>query len=523
MIPLLHVPLLVLALGGARGVETRSVLSARAESAEKPVRTIAIEINGETLETDTPPLLVSGRVLVPLRDVFDALGIAVTREGNTITARLPTGSVDFQVGSAQASVNGRPVRLEAATIDRDGTTFAPLQLLVAAFGAQASYDPHTDRVEIVSAFIGRNSAAEQQRSDGGTDVQGVVSAIDSDSSPPALTVVRAGTSRTVSVTSDAKIWTEDVTIHSQIKGDFSDIRVGDAVHAILATDGRVVSVFDFYKSTSGTITAAAPAAIVLENGRVVTPSATTEISLNSGAARLADLHVGDFVTVRSNPESGELRTIVASRALAQESATSAPSPAGTTLVSISSVELSVQRPLRAGESFDVVMRGTPGGRATFDIGDYLAGLPMEEHTSGVYSGTYTIPDRFNVTQVPVYVELGVGGSLAPRGQATQTLSAATIPPAIGEVAPPSGEVVNNSRPSIFATYSAPTEIAINQSSVTLNVNGHDVTSSATRSSGFITYSPGVDIGDGPVTVIVRVSDAAGNTATKTWTFTIKTR
>jgi hypothetical protein len=83
--------------------------------------------------------------------------------------------------------------------------------------------------------------------------------------------------------------------------------------------------------------------------------------------------------------------------------------------------------------------------------------------------------------------------------------------------------VNNSRPSIFATYNAPTEIAINPSSVTLEVNGHDVTSSATRSNGFITYSPGVDIPDGTVTVVVKVSDSAGNTATKVWTFTIKTR
>jgi hypothetical protein len=511
MIPFFHVPVLAI------------VASAHSESSEKPVRTIAIEINGEALQTDTPPLLVNGRVLVPLRDVFDALGIAVTRTGSTITARLPTGSVNFAVGSSFARVNGRSVRLEAATIDRDGTTFAPLQLLVAAFGAQASYDQHTERVEIVSAFIGRNSAAEQQRQDGGTDVQGVVSAIDSDSSPPSLTVVRAGTSRTVSVTSDAKIWTEDVTIHSQLKGDFGDIRVGDAVHAILARDGRVVSVFDFYKSTSGTITAAAPSAIVLENGRVVTPSATTEISLNSAAAHVADLHVGDFVTVRSNPESGELRQIVASRALDQASATTAPSPAGTVLVTIASVDLSATRPLRAGETLDVVMHGTPGGHASFDIGDYLSGIPMEEHTAGVYSGTYTIPDHFNVTQVPVYGELSLGTSVAPRAQAAQTLSAATIPPAIGEIAPPSGEVVNNSRPSIFATYSAPTEIAINGSSVTLNVNGHDVTSSATRSDGFITYSPGVDIPDGPVTVIVRVSDAAGNTAEKTWIFTIKTR
>jgi hypothetical protein len=491
-------------------------------SGEKPSRVIAIEINGTTLDTDTPPLVLGGRVLFPLREVFDALGIGVTRAGNTITARLPTGSVRFSVGSASAQVNGRTVFLEAATIDRNGTTYAPLQLLVDAFGAQASYDQRTDRVEIVSAYVGRNSAAEQERSGGGSDVQGVVAAIDSDSDPPSLTVVRGGTSRTISVTSDAKIWTEDVTIHSQLKGSLDDVRVGDALHAILAADGRVVSVFDFFKSTSGTVTAVSPSALVLENGRVVTPSAQTEISLNSAAAHLSDLQVGDFVTVRSNPESGELRTILASRALAMQPAT-APPTASAANVTIANVELNVARPLRAGETFDVLMHGTPGGHATFEIGDYLTGLAMEEHSSGFYSGHFTIPDRFNVTQVPVYVRLTVGTNDAPRAQAPQTLSAATIPPAFGEVAPPSGQVVNNSRPSIFATYSAPTEIGINQSSVSISVNGHDATSVSTRSAGFVTYSPGIDLPDGPVTVVVRVSDAAGNTATKTWTFTIKTR
>ena len=148
---------------------------------------------------------------------------------------------------------------------------------------------------------------------------------------------------------------------------------------------------------------------------------------------------------------------------------------------------------------------------------------MEERSPGVYTGRFTVPDRFNVTQIPVYGNLSVGSNAAPRTEAAGTLSAATTPPAIGEVAPPSGQTVNNSRPSIFATYNAPTEIAINPSSVTLEVNGHDVTSSATRSNGFITYSPGVDIPDGTVTVVVKVSDSAGNTATKVWTFTIKTR
>jgi hypothetical protein len=514
---------LVAAFVPAGGAPARAASTHHGDEAERPVRTIAIVVNGEPLDTDTPPQVVDGRLLLPLRDVFAALGIAVTRAGASVTARLPSGKVGFQIGSSLATVDGRPVALGSPVIERDGTTFAPLTLLTVAFGSQATYDQRGAKVEIVSAFVGRNGAAQSPRADGGSDVQGVVSAVDSDSSPPSVTVVRGGTSRTISINSAAKIWTEDVTIHSQLRGSLEDVRIGDAIHAILARDGRVLSLFDFYKSVGGTITALSATSLVLANGRVVTPTSTTEISLNSAAARLGDLLPGDYVTVRSNPESGELRQISASRETAQLATATPAAPGTAPAVTIASLQLSADRPLRAGESFDVVMQGTAGGQATFDIGDYLTGLEMRETQPGTYVGHFTIPERFNVTQVPVYGRLTVGAAAAPRVEAARSLSATTTPPNIGEVAPPPGQTVNNSRPSIYATYNAPTEIAINVSSVTISVNGHDATSSSTRAAGFITYSPGVDLPDGPVVVIVRVSDAAGNTSTKTWTFTIRTR
>ncbi len=490
---------------------------------EKPIRSIAISVNDAPLETDTPPKVIGGRVLVPMRDVFNALGIGIQRSGQAIDARLPTGTVSVTIGSSFAKIDGKNVPLGAQVVENGDAVYVPLQLLVVAFGVQANYDQRGAKIEIVSDYIGRQSGAEQSRAGGGTDVQGVVSALDLDSSPPSLTVVRGGTSRTISITSDAKLWVEDVTIHSQVKGSMTDIRVGDAVHAILAGDGRVVSLFDFYKSTSGAIAALSPTSIALASGRVITPSGNTEILLNSEDARLTDLHAGDYVTVRSNPESGELRQIVASRTVAAAAAIATPKPGSPSPTTIANVTTSLSHPLHVGESFTVTMHGTPGGRASFDIGDLLLDQPMHETQPGTYFGSFTIPDRFNVTQVPVYGKLAIGTSSAPRTQASQTLSAATTPPAIGEVEPSSNETINNPRPSIYATYAAPTDIPISQSSVSVSVNGHDVTSSTTRTATFVSYSPGIDLPSGQVTVVVRVSDTAGNSTTKTWQFTIQTR
>ncbi|MDQ2908513.1 MAG: copper amine oxidase N-terminal domain-containing protein, partial [Candidatus Eremiobacteraeota bacterium] len=495
-----------------------------AAQAEKPTRTIAIAVNGEPLAGDLSAQVVDGRVVVPLREVFAALGLEITESGRDVHTRLPTGNVSFALGSSQAFVDGHPVALDTSVQRIGGSVYVPLRLLVAALGAQATYDQRGASVEIVSSFFGRTSGAEQRRADGGSDVQGVVSALDTDSQPPSITVVRGGTARTISVSSDAKIWTEDVTIHSQLPGLLDDVHVGDALHAILARDGRLVSVFDYYRSTSGTISAISPSALVLGDGRVITPGAATTITLDAAPAPFASLATGDYVTVRSNPESGELRAIVASRKgppVAGSAVGSAGTPGAGASAAIASVALSVQRPLRAGESFDVVMKATPGGRATFDIGDYLSNLPMRETAPGVYTGRFRIPDRFNLTDVPVYGELTVGRTTAPRLAAAQTLSATTTPPTIDQVAPMPGQTINNPRPSIYATYDAPTSIGINTESVALIVDGHDVTSAATRVGSFIMYSPSIDLDSGPVRVEVKVSDTAGNTATKAWGFTVR--
>ncbi len=516
----------VFALALVVSFATASVADApRKAPSERLTRTIAIVINGEPLETSNPPIVLDGRLLVPIREVFAALGIIVTRSGDTISMRLPNGNAKVVVGNATVSIDGNPVALDAPVVDTNGTTYGSLKLIVATLGAQATYDQRGANVQIVSAFIGRNGRAQQQRDDGGSDVQGVVSALDLDSVPASITVERGGTARTIAMTSSAKIWTEDVTIHTQLRGALADIRVGDALHAILSRDGRVVSLFDFYKSTNGKIAAASASSIVLANGHVVTPSGVTQISRDDQPATLADLVVGDFVTVRSNPESGELRAIAAigPAAGASSSTPTTSAKAAGAAVAISSVALSAQRPLRIGETFTVTLHGTPGGRASFDIGDYLTDRAMRETAPGSYVGQFTIPDRFNVSGVPIYGKLAVGASSAPRLATSRTLSATTVAPTIGEVAPPPGQTVNNARPSVFATFSAPTEIGINATTATVTINGRDVTPDATRTSGFITYSPDADYPDGPVTVVVRVADAAGNASSKSWTFGIKTR
>jgi len=488
----------------------------------KPLRlesSIAMAVNGQELPLEPAPRIVGkggGRLVVPVVRIYSALGIAVSRSGKSITARAPGKAIVLRVGSANATIDGRPVTMEVPAMTIDGATYVPLRFVAASLGAQATFNARANRVEVISSLVGRNPALERAAPGGISQVVGSVSAVDLNSAPQSLTVVRGADARTLAITSNAKIELQDVVARISTPGALTDVHVGDAVSVIVLHDGHVDSVIVRYASRIGTIAAVSPSEFVLNTGLVVTPDRSTTITLNAQPATLDELKAGDAVVVRLNPDTNEKREIIVSRVVAATSAPSGP-------VEIASFTIDAQRALRAGDAFNVVLQGTPGGRATFDVGTYLSGLPLKETQSGVYSAHYTVPPNVNFGQTAVYGHLSAGGADAPRAEAPTLLAVSSTPPQIVEIAPLNGQTVNNDRPSIYATFRAPTGVAINPASAMIVVNGIDVTPSATRTGQFITYSPGLALADGPVSVQVRVADEAGNQQTRTWSFTIHAR
>lgn len=481
-------------------------------------RSIAMAVNGEELPRDPSPRIVGkggGRLVVPVVRIYGALGIGVSRSGSSITASAPGKRIVLHIGSADATIDGRPVRMEAPAMTIDGATYVPLRFVAESLGAQATFNAKANRVEVVSSLVGRNPALEHASGGGSSQVVGGVSAVDVNSSPRTLTVERGPDVRTVAITSNARIELQDVVARTSTPGTLSDVHVGDAVSVMLLRDGRVDSVVVRYASRIGTIAAVASNQFVLNTGFIVTPDRSTTISLNAEPATIGDLKVGDAVVVRLNPDTNEKRQIMVSRAV-----TATAAPAGP--VTIASFAIDVPHALRSGDSFTLTLQGTPGAHATFDIGTYLTGLPMNESQPGLYTARYTIPPNVNFGQTPVYAHLDNGAAAAARAEAPAMLAVSSTPPQIVDIAPLNGQSVNNDRPSIYATFRAPTGVRISATSATITVNGLDVTASATRTGQFITYSPGTSLPDGNVAVQVRVADEAGNLQTRTWSFTIRT-
>jgi len=482
---------------------------------EAPVRPITIVVNGEELARDPAPRIVGGRLLVPVVRIYSALGINVARDGQTLVASAPSKRITITVGSSRATVDTRAIALDSPAVEIDGATYVPLRFVADSLGAQVSYDPKAERVEVVSSIVGRTPGLEQHTPGGSTQIVGTVSAVDLNSAPETVTVTRGQSVRTIAITSDAKIVVQDVVTRTTTPATLREIHVGDAVSVILRSDGRVDQVIARYASRAGTIAAVSSSAFVLQNGYVVTPDKSTEVTLNGQPAAIGDLKVGDNVTVRLNPDTGEKRQILVARVVE-----STPTPAGS--AQITEIAVIAKGPLRAGDAFTITLRGTPGGRASFDIGTYLTGLPIPETQPGTYATKYTVPEGINFSRTTIYGHLSVGASEAPRAEASQLVAVTTTRPQIVDIAPPNGQTVNNNKPSIYATYRTPTDAGIDVGKVRIEVNGLDVTAASTRTDQFITYSPGVALPDGPVTVKITIADNAGNSQTRTWTFNVRT-
>ena len=478
----------------------------------KRVLPIALVLNGTKLAVNPAPVFLHYHLLVPVRRVLSALGLAFDKEGAYVRTYAGAKTITLVIGSITARVDDAPVQLDAAPVEIKNVLYAPLRFYTDALGAQAVFDRQTNSVEITSTLVGR-SGNGIVNIDGGVQEMGTIGAIDLNSDPPTLTLTHNASVRTLPIDPGVTVLVQDVDTGTSNGGDLDQVRVGDYAQISLDRGGHIKHIVDAYGSRTGTVAAAGSGQLILDDGHVVAPSRGTAITLNGSAATIDQLHVGDDLMVRYNIDSSEVREIVATR-----KSPGVPAAAGPAV--ISGIDVSPQRPLRAGDTLTVTMHGTPGGLAGYDIGPYITNLTFTEGSPGLYTGSYQIRRGQNFANAPIFGHLNVRGTDAPAAESQTTVSASTEAPGISDFAPDMGASVNDTRPSIYATFSSGT-VGVNPSSERLVVNGHDVTSSATRTARFIDYSPGVDYAYGPMHVQVSVADEAGNVATKSWTFYIK--
>ncbi|MDO5297364.1 MAG: copper amine oxidase N-terminal domain-containing protein [bacterium] len=105
---------------------------------------IGVIVNGHALFPPQQPVMTSGRTLVPMRSIFEAMGTEVKYDAPTkvITAKTTDGqtSIVLALNSPDATVNGKAVKLEVPASSMHGSTMVPLRFIGEALGAKVAWN-----------------------------------------------------------------------------------------------------------------------------------------------------------------------------------------------------------------------------------------------------------------------------------------------------------------------------------------------------------------------------------------------
>lgn len=113
---------------------------------------ISLKVDGKALFVSQPPVIKEGRTLVPMRDIFEALGATVDWNGSqkTVTAKQAATTIQLQIGSKTAKINSKSVTLEVAAQTVNNKTMVPLRFISEALGAKVIWNGHANSVAIVT-------------------------------------------------------------------------------------------------------------------------------------------------------------------------------------------------------------------------------------------------------------------------------------------------------------------------------------------------------------------------------------
>lgn len=115
-------------------------------------------LDGQHLSFDVPPIIEDGRVLVPLRAIFEALGATVEWDEATkkIIGKKDATTVTLKLGETTAQVNDREITLDVAATSIQGRTLVPIRFIAESLGAKVKWQVSTDTV-IISSVIERDA------------------------------------------------------------------------------------------------------------------------------------------------------------------------------------------------------------------------------------------------------------------------------------------------------------------------------------------------------------------------------
>ncbi|WP_165763791.1 stalk domain-containing protein [Halalkalibacter urbisdiaboli] len=94
----------------------------------------------------------NGRVLVPMRAIFEELGATVTwnQQAKTVKATKGDNNIQLTIGSRNVLVNGVQKSIDTTPIVRNGTTLVPLRFISESLGESVKWEKSTRQAVVES-------------------------------------------------------------------------------------------------------------------------------------------------------------------------------------------------------------------------------------------------------------------------------------------------------------------------------------------------------------------------------------
>lgn len=113
---------------------------------------VTVKVEGQEIQFDQHPIIVNDFTLVPLRNIFEALGAEVNWDVSKkeVTAKKDSVFTTLKVGSKHASKNGLTVSLDVEPRIVNGRTLVPLRFVSETLGSTVTWDGKTRTIDIMT-------------------------------------------------------------------------------------------------------------------------------------------------------------------------------------------------------------------------------------------------------------------------------------------------------------------------------------------------------------------------------------
>ena len=116
---------------------------------------VSVYVDGSRISFDVEPQIINGRTMVPLRAIFEVLGATVLWDNDTrtVTAFNNECYVVATIDKISMTVNGENKEMDVPPMIVSGRTLVPARFVAEAFGCDVKWDGDTKTVSITSKSV----------------------------------------------------------------------------------------------------------------------------------------------------------------------------------------------------------------------------------------------------------------------------------------------------------------------------------------------------------------------------------